>query len=379
MAIKYLFCINPGRSGSDYLTELLTCAHNTISIHEAFPIMNGEPMSDFNDGNGEPLRALMPLKVREIKKAQGRSEKIYCETNHSFIKGWGYLLPDTFIPQEEIGVIILKRDVQKIAYSLLRIHDIPGRSTWLLSPYQAKNLLTPSQNLDCYETCLWYAREIYARAEAYKKKFPKIKYVECQLESLNDYDFVVDLFKTFGIQANEALKQKVGKKINPKEEWPKLPLEVLRKPSVYPSVDSLSIEERNAIINKSVEYLLKHNYREISLAKPDTAMGGTLAPEMMRIFAFAEEELETVLACSLRFSTVEKTIILELLRCVNPRDLFFIFSRRSSSVEIKYEYDFNQVLSISLILKKFGLFSGLQLILNGLLQKDLTHRQTKES
>ncbi|MEM6400411.1 MAG: hypothetical protein AAF757_09255, partial [Cyanobacteria bacterium P01_D01_bin.116] len=65
------------------MTELLSKAENTISIHEGFPIMNGSPMEKFNRGEENELKKLMPLKMREIEKKNKKGQKIYCETNHS--------------------------------------------------------------------------------------------------------------------------------------------------------------------------------------------------------------------------------------------------------------------------------------------------------
>ena len=98
MTIRYLFCITPGRSGSDYLAGLLAHARNTVSVHEGVPVMNGRPMRRFNDGDDRELRALLPAKLRAIRR-RARPGHVYCETNHSFVKGWGYLLPDAVLPQ----------------------------------------------------------------------------------------------------------------------------------------------------------------------------------------------------------------------------------------------------------------------------------------
>ena len=114
--LQYIFSINAGRSGSDYLTELLSLADNTISIYEGFPLMNGAPMRQFNNGDPSALDALMPIKLKEIQKSRKHQKTIYSETNHSFIKGWGYLIPDEYIPQEDIGIVILRREPEKITY-----------------------------------------------------------------------------------------------------------------------------------------------------------------------------------------------------------------------------------------------------------------------
>jgi len=78
--------------------------------------MNGSPMQKFNAGDDSELREL-PLKMRESERRVRMVVKSIAETNHSFIKGWGYLIPDAYVPQEEIEVIILRRDVDKTAPS----------------------------------------------------------------------------------------------------------------------------------------------------------------------------------------------------------------------------------------------------------------------
>jgi hypothetical protein len=44
---------------------------NAVSIHEGFPIMNGYAMQKFNEGDALELRALMPMKMKEIQKRHG--------------------------------------------------------------------------------------------------------------------------------------------------------------------------------------------------------------------------------------------------------------------------------------------------------------------
>jgi len=202
MAVRYIFCINTGRSGSDYLAELLSKAENTISLHEPLPVMNGLPMRQFNNGNEIPMRALMPCKLKNIKKAAEHKRKIYCETNHIFIKGWGYLIPE-FIPQDEIGIIVLRRDIEKTIHSLLRVRDVPGlteySNAWYLDPEAARNLSTLDPAATPYDRCNWYIKETFLRAEEYRNRFPKITYWDCDLEQLNNYEFVIRMFDHFAL------------------------------------------------------------------------------------------------------------------------------------------------------------------------------------
>jgi len=255
MTIKYIFSINSGRSGSDYLTKLLSCSTSTVSIHEGFPIMNGIPMVDFNNGNESKLSALMPLKIEQIRKSVGQQNKVYCETNHSFIKGWGYLLPNGYIPQTEIAVIVLRRNIEDSIYSLLRVHDVPGFNqsglTWYL-PINSKRNLSHIlvEDLSPYDACKWYINEINLRAEKYKSDFPEITYIECDLEELNNYNFVLQLFRKLGLNPTDDLKSICGKSLNVREEWPRLSLEELINISPYPKVDSLSPQEQDELLEK---------------------------------------------------------------------------------------------------------------------------------
>jgi len=382
MTIKYIFCINTGRCGSDYLTELLSKAENAVSIHEGVPIMNGSPMQKFNTGDDSELRELMPLKMREIRKKSKNGRKIYCETNHSFIKGWGYLIPNAYVPQEEIGIIILRRDVDKTAYSLLRVHDVPGASewtrTWLLSPNSPRNLSQPGENANPYALCKWYVEETYLRAEEYKRMFPKIRYIECELEQLNNYDFVVEMFSLLGLVPTPTLPDAVGRVLNVRNEWPKLPLEELLAAPKYPSADGLEEITRDALITKMVNYLQENKANEIATAQPDLAMGGSLAMEANRIIAYSETELEELFKYSLMFTETEGILIWEFLRTINSSDLLLIACERSAPPGIHYTYNFNNILGIGMMVHKLGLqaiFQVIWMMAKGIWKRDYSHRQ----
>src|SRR5688572_11361473 len=134
MSIKYIFCITTGRSGSNYLSKLFNEVECCYSAHEEEPIMNGEQMFEYLRGNKKPLCDLMPLKISAIRES--RKNKIYIDTTHCFIKGYGWELPK-YIPQEEMAVIVLERQKEKVTSSLSRIHCNPfnaiGRE-WIITP-----------------------------------------------------------------------------------------------------------------------------------------------------------------------------------------------------------------------------------------------------
>jgi hypothetical protein len=380
MAIQYLFSINAGRSGSDYLTELLAQASNAVSLHEALPIMNGRPMQQFNQGDEGALRALMPFKLQEIRKKRKNDRKIYCETNHTFIKGWGYLIPE-FIPQEQIGVIILRRPPEQIIRSHLRIRTVPGTTrwskTWVLTPGAARDLGPPPETDDVYARCEWYVEEVERRAQAYQKHFPGITYAECDLDQLNDPGFVRQLFVHFGLTPSPQLDSVVGRRLNARSEWPPATLAELRAPPVYPLADDLSPAERDTLIAEMVAYLHTHKQRQIRRLSPDMAMGASLFAPATRIVSYVERELEEAFHVSLPFTETEMILTHEFLYSLAPRDLMLIPIQRQPPPGLAYHYNFNIVPTLGFILRHFGLSGLLRmavLISRGLWGSDYSHR-----
>lgn len=257
----YLFCISTGRSGSNYLTEIFKHVSGCQSFHEPKPIGNGKLMNRYLQGDVESMRRLTQEKVEVIKEAK-RNYQLYAETNHCFIKGFGWFIPQ-HLPEDNIGVIILKREKYKIAQSLLRTGCSPfcrfGRD-WIITPdikdslvslpkklvfprtmYQYTRLikflfrsnrffvrkvfrqeLKYPQWLINYELeCLkWYVEETYAKAEAFKQQYPRIKYYEVDIEDLNSLESVQQMLAYFGYSGKESLIDVVGKPTNLKS--PKL-------------------------------------------------------------------------------------------------------------------------------------------------------------
>lgn len=212
--VKYIFSINPGRAGSHYLSVLFNFAEGCISFHEPKPSMNKKAMQEFNEGDQRKIRKLMKDKIKRIEKF--RKDKVYVETNHCFIKGFGWIIPE-YIDQRDIGVIILKRDYHEITKSLIRIRCIPLTkfgNEWLLSPYASQNVTTAPDNLVEYELTRWYVEEIYARAKKYMMKFPYINYAEVNLKELNDLDNVKKLFLKFNLVASSELESVIGRPTN---------------------------------------------------------------------------------------------------------------------------------------------------------------------
>nr|VFJ78528.1 MAG: hypothetical protein BECKFW1821C_GA0114237_11882 [Candidatus Kentron sp. FW] len=377
MTIKYIFCINTGRSGSDYLTALLSKAKHTVSLHEGYPNMNGYPMQRFNNGDERALRELMPIKIKEIRKKNKNGRKIYCETNHAFIKGWGYLIPE-YIPQDRIGVIILRRNTEKVVYDFISDHKIPGTTThtrnYMLSPDDTRNLSKPSRTSPD-EICRWYIHETYFRGQQYRKMFPGITFFECDLEQLNDYGFVTRMFSTFGLVPTPELRNVVGVRVNTRHNYPEVPLDELLIAPKYPDADKLSPREQDRLIGAMIEYLREKKADEIANIQP--IYTGSIMYGIRQLTGYAQTELEEVFHYSLKFTETEDILWLELLRALSPGDPAFVFYERFGPPGIHYRIDTNITHSLGTAFGKLGIrgvFQALLLMMKGKWKQDPTHR-----
>jgi hypothetical protein len=218
-------------------------------------------MRRFLAGKPATLRQMMPTKLEAIRRLRGQSP-VYAETNHCFIKGFGWLIPE-HIPTDRIAVVILKRDKSEIVRSLQRIRCTPltdfGRQ-WLITP-EATNRLTPFPDeissprfkqrlyyslrktivrrkliklctlgrtsypdfITGYEKALlnWYVDETWAMADCFRERFKGIAYFEYSLNQLNTLSGVQDLFRRLSLEAEpECLSKVVGIATNRKLRVP---------------------------------------------------------------------------------------------------------------------------------------------------------------
>lgn len=248
--VDCIFCINTGRSGSHYLSELFHLDERCVSLHEPSPIGNGEAMRDYMFGKTDKMEAVAKERASQIREciAQG---KVYVETNHCFIKGFGWLLPK-YIEDLKVGVIVLSRDREKIAQSLYRIGcstlSYDGRH-WLFTPEKDQPLVTPPGKssaklayntfhiawkkingkrepaeyqspdwLEAYEleALRWYVDETNALGKHYQTSFPQFSYYDTTIDELNQKDTVKALFEFFGLHL-EANSHVIGKATNLKQ------------------------------------------------------------------------------------------------------------------------------------------------------------------
>src|SRR5690606_1487636 len=119
MTVEYIFCIGTGRNGTDYLRSIFAHVEGCVAEHEPVPRCNREPMRKFLNGNEGAMRPLMPAKLAQIERSRAGAP-VYMESNHCFIKGFGWLIPE-HIDQKKIAVITVSRESSRIVDSYMRI------------------------------------------------------------------------------------------------------------------------------------------------------------------------------------------------------------------------------------------------------------------
>ena len=254
---RFIFCVSPGRSGSAYLAKLLGSCHDVVAEHEADPVGNGSAMQQFLRGNEAAMRRVASRKVAKLRHASA-CRRAYVETNHCFIKGFGWFLPN-MMGQESFVLVTLRRDEENVLSSLTRVGCTPltvrGRR-WMMTPEKANPCLPPprfllspqwdyrllwwlravmnfvlrrfgvrlweflrKRYLARYELACtrWYIRETYAEAERFLRTFPGVQSFEVDLAELNDDARVQALLANLGLQAGPETATIVGVSRNTKE------------------------------------------------------------------------------------------------------------------------------------------------------------------
>jgi hypothetical protein len=162
---RLVFTVTTGRSGTAYLSHMLSLVPGTSSHHEPMPCFSDV----MRDVQGNPRLADRFWVDRKLPAILQTNARIYAETSHVFCKGFlEPLLCLGIVPD----LILLKRAHRRVALSLCRLDTVPGRSElglrWLLSPDDPGVLPLPRwQDLSDYQLCYWYCLEIERRAGIY--------------------------------------------------------------------------------------------------------------------------------------------------------------------------------------------------------------------
>jgi len=216
---KFIFSINTGRAGSEYLALLLSMTQECQSFHEAYPNFAGDPIRKFNTLGPENTLDLQRIKINQILNDCSSGKPIYADTSHVFIKSWYYAAVKDL---RNISVIWLRRNSQETINSLLRLNTIPDKSlsarNWYLRTDYPFNLTAPPKNRTNKALCEWYVEEIETRAQKFHQTYPHIPFYEVWLHDLNSEENVLNLLRGLHLTPLLEIKKIIGAKKNLKTE-----------------------------------------------------------------------------------------------------------------------------------------------------------------
>ena len=220
--MRYIFCINPGRSGSQYLATLLGTDPRVAAFHEAPPEMNGDLL---RLAEREPYAATYAARrfkadaVRALLAGQPGRE-VYAETNHLFIKTFFDVAMREFA-SEGVGVVWLRRELAAVVKSFAELGYFTARNTvwpaWMSSPYASTRAIEPAAPegaLDPLETTVAYLVDIEARAQRFRRDYPQADVFETRIEAFADAAEIERLFAWAGLTVNDAARALCNRPVN---------------------------------------------------------------------------------------------------------------------------------------------------------------------
>ena len=161
---RLILTVTSGRSGTKHLSRILGLLPGVASLHEPEP--NFVP--EMRGAQDDPRIATDFLFQKKIPALAVIKQKYYAEISSLWCKGllqaW---LAEPSLPVPDL--ILLDRDLRRIALSLFRLELTPERThngrEWYLGPSAKTALLKVGdfQRWSDYQLCYWYALEVEAR------------------------------------------------------------------------------------------------------------------------------------------------------------------------------------------------------------------------
>ena len=218
--MRHLFCINAGRSGSNYLAEILGTAQGVAAFHEAEPAMQGTPLHRVNTAPLSSSYAERRVKLDGIARLlAGRPwATMYAETNHMFIKTFFDVVLHEL---HEVEVIHLRRDPARVLKSFVEMGYFSSLNQvwpdWMSSPNAvtaACRAPAEDQALDQFDRCIAYLQDIDARAARFRRDYPWVVVHDVRLEDIVAPEGVLALFERLRITSTVRTAEVAGQVIN---------------------------------------------------------------------------------------------------------------------------------------------------------------------
>ena len=216
---QYIFSINPGRSGSKYLSSILATAKGVLAAHEPEPKMIGDILRLVEEKNYAESYDERIYKAKTVNKLLLNSSCFtYVETNHMFIKTFFDVVINEL---QNTKVIFLKRNIVDTLHSFYQLGYFSERNKawkdWMISPYAVTSAIPcmlDENEKDEIGLSMAYIIDIYARGYRFINEHPDISVFHITLDDLNNEEKVLELFKELNVVPTEDTLLQIGKKTN---------------------------------------------------------------------------------------------------------------------------------------------------------------------
>jgi len=234
--VDVIFSINTGRSGSTYVASLMQGFDQLSCFHEPDPSFCGLPMQEYQLGNTKAFDSRMGEKTAKIETVL-KSGSAYFESNHYFIKGFGWEILSR-LEDKKVGILSIHRDPEKIVNSYHSIGtSILGRGAYrhLIHPFatlvegnfesnklwfwikiSVMRLITVIYNIPFFlgiwkrkkwnlfsgfqkRYLRWYFEKYQELQARFKSKHPNLVYVEIDLDTMSEEEMIGALQKGFDL------------------------------------------------------------------------------------------------------------------------------------------------------------------------------------
>lgn len=216
----YVFSVNPGRSGSEYLSTLFASVEGTLAFHEAKPTMSGPVLEAAMRHGLDRTRRDRLVKVAEIRRLlEASGASTYVETNHMFAKTFFDVALEE-LPPAAVAIVILRRPWAKVMRSFLSLgyftHRRPVWIDWMRVPRRKGPAEDSVHHGNPMEAAAEYLLKLEQRSHEIQDWYPEVTYVDSSLETLQSFEGVKALFDRLGLggEGYGDLESRIGTRIN---------------------------------------------------------------------------------------------------------------------------------------------------------------------